>query len=249
MLEIRNLDVKYKQDDVYVLKDINLQLNSGEINVFIGPSGCGKSTLLNVISGIIDNYNGEVLLNGERIKLQSQVLGLVPQNFGLLPWKNVYDNICLGLKIKKQSILEYKENIEHIMQKLSIQDLKKRYPNQLSGGQKQRVAIARAFIMDLTLLLMDEPFSALDAITREDTQQLFLDVWKEKKSTTLFVTHSVDESVFLGKKIIIMSKNAGKIVGIIENTSFGLEKPRSTTEFFNTTETIRKIIKEEWTNK
>ena len=248
MLEISNLSVTYKKGKFIALKDINLQLQTGEIYIFIGPSGCGKSTLLNVISGIVKTYSGEVLLNNEKIDFKKKTIGLVPQSLGLLPWKNVYDNICLGLKIKKLDILKYEERIQYIMKKLSIDSLKNRYPNELSGGQKQRVAIARAFIMDLDLLLMDEPFSALDAITREETQELFFDIWKERKTTTLFVTHSVDEAVFLGKKIIIMSDSPARITRIVENSYFEKRSSdfRSSGDFFNTVSDIRSIIKQDW---
>ena len=249
MLCIKNLNIYYQKGNVKALNDVNLQIKRGGIYAFIGPSGCGKSSLLNTLAGNVKSYTGEILLNNEELNHKKQTIGLIAQNFGLLPWKTVYANICLGLKVKKLDISKYEKQIQYVMEKLDILDFKHRYPNQLSGGQKQRVAIARTFIMDLDLLLMDEPFSALDTITREETQDLFVEIWNEKTTTTLFVTHSVDEAVFLGQKIVVMSKCPGKIIKILNNDSFGLTEARSTIEFLNISTQIRQIIKEEWVNK
>jgi len=249
MLLIENLNIYYQQEKIKALNDISLQIESGHIYAFIGPSGCGKSSLLNVLAGNVKTYTGEISLNGEELNHGIQSIGLIAQNFGLLPWKNIYSNICLGLTIKKLDISKYRDQIDYVMKKLGIYDFKHRYPNELSGGQKQRVAIARAFIMDLDLLLMDEPFSALDTITREQTQELFFEIWSEKKVTTLFVTHSIDEAVLLGKKIVIMSKYPAKIIEVFDNNSFGLKDARNTAEFFNISTNIRKIIKEEWASQ
>lgn len=249
MLCIKDLNIHYQKGDVKALSNVNLQVEQGEIYAFIGPSGCGKSSLLNVLAGNVKSYTGEIYLNNDELDHKKQTIGLVAQNFGLLPWKTVYANICLGLHIKKLDISKYEDRIEYVMKNLDIHNLKYRYPNQLSGGQKQRVAIARTFIMDLNLLLMDEPFSALDAMTREETQDLFFQIWNEKKITTLFITHSIDEAVLLGRKIVIMSKSPGQIINILDNTSFGIEEARTTVEFLKISTDIRKIIKEEWVDK
>lgn len=249
MLCIENLNIYYQEEKAKALNDVSLQVESGCIYAFIGPSGCGKSSLLNVLAGNVKTYTGEVSLNGEKLNHKVQSIGLIAQNFGLLPWKDTYSNICLGLTIKKLDISKYRSQIDYVMKRLGIYDFQHRYPNELSGGQKQRVAIARAFIMNLDLLLMDEPFSALDTITREQTQELFFEIWNEKKVTTLFVTHNIDEAVLLGKKIIIMSRYPARIIKILDNDSFGLKDARNTVEFFNISAGIRKIIKEEWASQ
>jgi len=244
MLSISELEKRYNNEAV--LTDINFTCSSGEIIAIIGPSGCGKSTLLNILAGNIKEYNGEVLLNDKPLNHRQMSIGLIAQDYGLLPWRNVYSNVILPLKIKKLPISQYTEKIDFVLKRLQIDELKKRYPNQLSGGQKQRVSIAKTFIMDLELLLMDEPFSALDTITKEQTQQLFLDIWKEQLSRTLFVTHSIEEAVFLGKKILVLSKCPGRIINIIDNPSFGIKNPHDKHCFHEVCTHIRNVIKEEW---
>jgi NitT/TauT family transport system ATP-binding protein len=245
MIDIKELSVKYegKKDEVLALDRINISIDKGEIYTFIGPSGCGKSTLLHVLAGIQKSFTGSVLIEGAKVNAEIQRIGLVLQNYGLLPWKNIYDNALLGLKIKG----EKKEGYEkYIFEKLGLDSLLKRYPKELSGGQKQRVAIARAFILKPDLLLMDEPFSALDTITREEMQELFLNTWKENKVTTVFITHSVDEAIYLGRKIVVMSPSPGRLVEIIDNTAFGLQDLRFRDEYHDMSKKIRKIIEKSW---
>lgn len=249
MLEINELSVSYKSkvNTVNALGPISIRIESGDIIAIIGPSGCGKSTFLHVLSGIIKDYGGQANLNGERVDPKLHDIGFIPQNFGLLPWKNVEKNCILSLKIKKKAVSgELKERIDYIMNKLNINDLRDRYPKELSGGQKQRAAIARAFIMNPDLLLMDEPFSALDALTREEAQELFIDVWNQYKPTTIFVTHSIEEAIYIGKKIIIMSHCPGRIVEIIDNPLFNTEDMRQNEEYLKLSSHIRNIIKKGW---
>lgn len=249
MLEINKLSVNYKSDKklVKALGPIDINIEFGEIYALIGPSGCGKSTLLHVLSGIIKDYQGQILMMGEKLNPKLHNIGFIPQNFGLLPWKNVQNNCVLALKIKGKVIdNSVKERIDYIMHKLDIYSLKDRYPSELSGGQKQRVAIARTFIMNPDLLLMDEPFSALDAFTREEAQELFIDIWNQYKATTVFVTHSIEEAIYMGKKIVIMSQSPGGIVEIIDNSLFNTENLRENKEFFKLSSYIRSIIKKGW---
>lgn len=252
MIDIKDLTVKYtaKGKEFTAIENFQLYIPKGDIYVLIGPSGCGKSTLLHVLSGIITDFEGEIVINKENMSTKNQRIGLVSQNYGLMPWKTVYDNATLGLKIKDRNFrnkskydLEY---IEYILERLKINTLVNRYPSELSGGQKQRVAIARAFILKPNLLLMDEPFSALDAITREEIQELFLDIWKENKVSTIFVTHSVDEAIFLGKNIGIFSSSPGKIIKSIHNPLFGKENLRYNKSFYDMSFNLRKVLKEEW---
>lgn len=222
MIAIQGLTVKYSNKNhhsILALDNLNINIDKGEIYTFIGPSGCGKSTLVHVLSGILKNYSGNVLMDGQAIDPKSQRIGLILQNYGLLPWKTVYKNIMLGIKIKNG-----REDLDgygrFIIEQLGIEKLLDRYPKELSGGQQQRVAIARAFVLNPDLLLMDEPFSALDAITREEMQELFLNIWKQNRVTTVFITHSVDEALYLGSKIVVFSPSPGRIREILDNPCF-----------------------------
>ncbi|KUG03094.1 taurine transport atp-binding protein taub [hydrocarbon metagenome] len=243
MIEIQDLVVKYrrKNEETLVLDNININIGTGDIYTFIGPSGCGKSTLLHVLSGILKEYTGSVRIDGEAIDPKRQRIGLILQNYGLLPWKNVYQNTMLGVKIKndQQTLDEYSR---YILQQLGIDSLLDRYPKELSGGQQQRVAIARAFILKPDLLLMDEPFSALDAISREELQDLFLKIWKENNVTTAFVTHSVDEALYLGSKIVVFSPAPGRILEVVDNSCFRLDNLRFRDEYYDMCMNLRKIL-------
>ena len=256
MIEIKNLTVKYndRNNEVTALNNINISIKKGDIYVFIGPSGCVKSTLLHVLSGIIKDYRGSVLLGNGEIDVRKQIIGLVQQNYGLLPWKTVYNNIILGAKIKcsqdkSRDINEDELYAEKIMNELNIQHLKNRYPGEISGGQKQRAAIARALVLKPDILLMDEPFSALDAITRENLQNLFLNIWKKYKITTVFITHSVEEALYLGKHIIIMSSSPGIIIENVENPLFCMENVMENEKYYKIAGKIRSTLKRGMNNE
>jgi ABC-type nitrate/sulfonate/bicarbonate transport system ATPase subunit len=249
MLKISELTVSYKSrhNTVNALGPININIEDGDIYGIIGPSGCGKSTLLHVLGGVINDYSGEVVLKGKRLSPKAHSIGLIPQNFGLLPWKNVEENCLLALDIKrKDKEIEAKERVSYIMDKLDIASLKNRFPKELSGGQRQRVSIARSFIMNPDILLMDEPFSALDALTREDAQELFIDIWNQYRITTVFVTHSIEEAIYMGKKIVIMSECPGTIIEIIDNPLFNTENIREKEDYIRLSKHIRSIIKKGW---
>ncbi|NDW09569.1 ABC transporter ATP-binding protein [Dysgonomonas sp. 520] len=233
MISIQNLTVKYAQKTV--LKDFSLDMNRGEIYALIGPSGSGKSTLLKALCGILKGESGRIIYNsGEDLSI-----GYVPQLYGLLDWKNVKDNIYLPLKLKDREKNE--KEISDILHSLEIEDILNRYPKELSGGQRQRVALARAFILQPDLLLMDEPFSALDAFTSQVSQKLFLKLWSRYKVTTLFITHNIQEAVNLGQHILIMSKLSGKIVENITNDKELAKETRF--QFINqVTESFEKLI-------
>ena len=248
MIEIKNLSVNYQSEkETYTaLENINLTIQAGSTCVIIGPSGCGKSTLLKVIAGIIHAYDGSVEIDGVKVSPVDKKIGFIGQNYGLLPWKNVYDNIALGVKIKEKNKKIDKNAIESLMKQLGLDGLGKRYPAELSGGQQQRVSLARAFLLKPDLLLMDEPFSALDAITREEIQDVFLRVWKKNAVSTILVTHYVEEAVYLGQKIVILSAKPGKVSRVIENPLFGQNDIRQEKLFFDLSIQLKKIIKEEW---
>jgi sulfonate transport system ATP-binding protein len=248
MIRIKDLSVTYKSvgHSCDALRNMDLELSIGETCAIIGPSGCGKSTLLKVLAGIIREFDGSVEINGEPVMPHKQKIGFIPQNYGLLPWKNVYENIRLGVKIKDKKHVEDKEALAILLQQLGLGGLESRYPRELSGGQQQRVALARAFLLKPDLLLMDEPFSALDAMTREDIQNVFLDVWRKHSVSMILVTHHVEEAVYLGRKIVIMSAFSGTVNTIIDNPLFGVEDIRNQQEFFQLCLTLRKMIKEDW---
>lgn len=243
MIEVKNLSVSYpgKNSAVLALDKVNISIGSGEIFTFIGPSGCGKSTFLYVLAGILTNYSGNVTIDGRSVDPKAQRIGLILQNYGLLPWKNIRQNIMLGIKIKRDPP-ELDEYHRYILRQLDIDSLLDRYPKELSGGQQQRVAIARAFLLKPDLLLMDEPFSALDAITREEMQELFLNIWKQNSVTTVFITHSVDEALYLGSKIVVFSPAPGRILEVIDNPCFQLENLRLRDEYHGMAMKLRKTL-------
>lgn len=248
MIRIKDLTVTYQStEDCYAaLQNINLELSAGETCAIIGPSGCGKSTLLKVLAGIIKKFEGSVEINGQPITPRKQRIGFIPQNYGLLPWKNVYENIRLGIKIKNKKAADDSEKLDNLIEQLGLGGLENRYPGELSGGQQQRVALARAFLLKPDLLLMDEPFSALDAMTREEIQNVFLNVWRKHSVSTVLVTHHVEEAVYLGRKIVILSFSPGTVSTIIDNPLFGVEDIRNHRDFFQLCLELRKRIKEDW---
>lgn len=248
MIQIKGLSVTYGHGEDYneALQNINLDLATGETCAIIGPSGCGKSTLLKVLAGIITDFDGSVEINGESVRPQQQKIGFIPQNYGLLPWKNVYENICLGVKIKNKRNTEDKKTLELLIQQLGLGGMESRFPGELSGGQQQRVTLARSFLLKPDLLLMDEPFSALDAMTREEIQNIFLQVWRKYSVSTILVTHYVEEAVYLGQKIVIMSAFPGRVSKVINNPLFGVEDIRNHQDFFQLCLSLRKMIKEDW---
>ncbi len=223
MVEIKKLGVTYP-NGVAALKDVDLSVEKGEILCIIGPSGCGKSTLLSVLGGILKAHSGTVAIEGKPLDVERQTIGFMPQGYGLMPWKTVYKNCVLPYRIKKRPISEVDDRrLDAILASLDLDKMKKRYPRTLSGGQRQRVAIARALFLQPELLLMDEPFSALDAIMREEAQQLFLKTWRQVKCATLIVTHSIEEALYLGHKIVVMRHAPGGVRALMENPLFGRE--------------------------
>lgn len=221
MLSIENLEVKYGKTEA--LSNFSLTINEGEIYSLIGPSGCGKSTLLKVLCGILKGYKGKIIFNNKEFSPKEIAIGYVPQQYGLLEWKTVKDNIFLPFRLNKDRVLKDAE-VKEIIHSLEIEELQDRYPSQLSGGQKQRVALARAFVSQPDILLMDEPFSSLDTFTSEASQRLFLRIWERYKVTTLFITHNIHEAVAIGKHIVVMSKAPGKIIDKVENPLFNVNE-------------------------
>lgn len=218
LLSIKKLSAGYGTSRV--LKDFSLDLEQGEIYALIGPSGCGKSTLLKVLCGILPPCDGVIEYRGKAICGEKRIsIGYVPQSYGLLAWKTVRANIFLPLQVGRGSRSAEPEYSAEIIAELGLDELMERYPSELSGGQKQRVALARAFISQPDLLLMDEPFSALDAFTSEASQALFMDIWKKRRITTLFITHSMVEAAALGTRVLLMDPATRRIGASHENSA------------------------------
>lgn len=195
-----------------VLKDINMDIYPQEFVCVLGPSGCGKSSLLNLIAGFIKPSEGEILFKGKIIEGVSQQRGVVFQESNLYEWMNVRKNIDFGLRMRKLPKKEIENKTESILQKVDLVDSAKKYVYELSGGMKQRVGIARVLVNDPEILLMDEPFSSLDALNREKMQEFIRQIWRESQKTVLFVTHDVDEALMLGTRIIVIGGIPGKIL-------------------------------------
>lgn len=198
------------------LSDVNLDIEKGEFICLLGPSGCGKSTLLNAIAGFDLVNEGSITIDGKEVTGPSTKNVTIFQNYGLLPWRTVEKNVALGLENKKISKDERAKIVRTYLEMVKLENFAKSYPRQLSGGMKQRVAIARALAVEPDILFMDEPLGALDAITRMKLQDDILDICKKEKKTIIFVTHDIEEAVYLADRIIVMTPNPGKVKGVIK---------------------------------
>ncbi len=212
-IQIKNVHKVFQSDsgDVVALKDINLEIKDGEFVCLLGPSGCGKSTLLNAIAGFSLPSTGEIIVNGKKVTEPGPDRGMVFQEYALFPWMSVADNITFGLRIKKEDPKKIKTKLDELLKMLKLTEFKDRYPKDLSGGMRQRVAIARVLALDSPIMLMDEPFGALDALTRRSLQDELLKVWFEYKKTVIFVTHSIEEAIYLADRIVVMSYRPGTV--------------------------------------
>ena len=197
--------------ELVALKDINLAIPHGQFTCLLGPSGCGKSTLLNAVAGFALPTSGRITVDGKLVTEPGPDRGMVFQEYALFPWMTVEDNIGFGLQIKGVSRPEIKRKVDELLAMLSLSDFRSRFPKDLSGGMRQRVAIARVLALDSPILLMDEPFGALDALTRRNLQDELLRIWAELKKTILFVTHSIEEAIYLADRIVVMTYRPGTV--------------------------------------
>ena len=211
-----------KKETFKVLDDFNLDIYEGEFITLLGQSGCGKTTFLNLLAGLDKNDGGEILVDSQPLQEHGFNSGFVFQSYALLPWRTVIKNLEVGLEIRKVKKKERREIARHYLDLVGLRSFENQYPHQLSGGMKQRVAIARVLAYKPELLLMDEPFAALDAQTRESLQLELLRIWEADKKTIVFVTHSIDEAILLSDRVAFMS--AGRIKEIID---INLPRPRS----------------------
>ncbi len=212
-------DVNFEVQDAYSAEGRDI----GEFRVLLGPSGCGKSTILRLIAGLDRPTSGQVLVNGRRVQGPGRDRGMVFQKYTSFPWLTVEGNIAYGLKINGAPAAERRQTVRHLVEAVGLAGFEKAYPDMLSGGMQQRVAIARTLALRPQLMLMDEPFGALDAQTRSDMQALLLRIWEETACTVLFVTHDVEEAVYLADRIFILSGRPGTIV---EDVPVPIGRPR-----------------------
>lgn len=220
VVSARDLSVDFITNDgaVSALKNVNLSINRGEFISFIGPSGCGKTTFLRLVADLEKPTSGEIMVNGmtPSAARQNRAFGYVFQSSGLFPWRTIAKNIALPLEIMGIPKAEQQERIAKNLSLVHLEGFANKYPWQLSGGMQQRASIARALSVEPALLLMDEPFGALDEIVRDHLNDQLLQLWRKTQKTILFVTHSINEAVFLSTKIVIMSPRPGRIIDIID---------------------------------
>ena len=255
MIESKGISRVYP-DGTEALREVSFGISEGESCSIIGPSGCGKTTLLFIFSGILKPTSGKALIEGKEVISPSKEVALILQDYGLFPWKTVFENVSLGLELRSKLLQEFqgrgaephigkkerREIVSSLLQDLGLNGFENHYPKQLSGGMQQRIGFARALALNPKILLMDEPLSSLDALTRETLQNFLLSLWKNNGITMLLVTHNIEEAVFLGERIIVLSPRPGSVVKIMENHKVGEVNYRNTEDFFDKCKEVRRSI-------
>jgi NitT/TauT family transport system ATP-binding protein len=222
--KIRIISAGKKYGALQVFEDVNLDVGEREVVAIIGPSGCGKTTLLRCINGLMQLTTGDVLIEGERMSEPRDGVAMVFQHFGLFPWKTVFQNVAYGLKIARLPSGEIEERTQKFIKLVGLAGFEQHYPYQISGGMQQRCGLARALAVQPRVLLMDEPFGAVDAQTREILQFELLRIWESQPTTMVFVTHSIEEAVLMGDRVVVLK---GRPSGVHEVVSVDLERPRN----------------------
>jgi NitT/TauT family transport system ATP-binding protein len=242
VIEVRGFTKQF--GEMLAVDRVDLDVADGEFVCLLGPSGCGKSTLLNGIAGFIPPSSGEILVRGERVTGPGPDRGVVFQEYALFPWMTVQANVAFGLEMRHESKAQIVEKVSALLQTLHLSEFANRFPKDLSGGMRQRVAIARLLALDSPILLMDEPFGALDALTRRNLQDELLRLWMELKKTIVFVTHSIEESIYLADRIVVMTYRPGRIKALVPVT---VPRPRdvSSPAFNELKRTISEMVMEE----
>jgi NitT/TauT family transport system ATP-binding protein len=226
-VEANHLGMRYRTasgQEVVALSDVSFRIGEGEFVAVVGPSGCGKSTLLKIVAGLLRHSTGLVHRAGRPLNGPGPEVGVVFQSPVLLPWRTIFENVTLPIEFRRQSIADYRDRATALLAMVGLKDFADRYPHELSGGMQQRAAIVRALVQDPKILLMDEPFGALDAMTREQMNLDVLRIWQESRKTVLFVTHSIAESVFMSDRVFVMTPRPGTLAEIID---IDLPRPRT----------------------
>lgn len=254
-LSSKNLDVVYVNNKTgaenIALQNINLDIKDGEFICIVGPSGCGKTTFLNTVLGLIKPTKGEISIDGKKIDGPGKGRSIVFQSASLLPWRTVLDNVLYGVEIQKRLTDEMREQAQKNINMVGLKGYENHLPHELSGGMQQRVNLARALTVDPALLLLDEPLSALDAQTREFMQEEILRIWSETKKTSLFITHQIDEAVFLADRVFVFGARPGRVVDIV---NIDIPRPRNLnvkrdSKFIELVDYIWSIIEKESTKQ
>ncbi len=255
-LSFNRVSLTYEGSDrqVRALDDLTLDIANGESVAIIGPSGCGKSTLLLLAAGLLTPTAaagagagaaaGEITIAGDTIAGPRRETALILQDFGLLPWKTVAENAGLGLQIRGMGRSVVRERASDALERVGLAEFASAYPSELSGGMRQRLALARAVALDADLLLMDEPLSALDALKREELQAVLLELWQRRGHTSVLVTHSIEEAVFLGQRVVVMTPRPGRVGAIVDNPGAGTAGYRASEEFFARCTQLRALLAE-----
>lgn len=241
-VRVNHLRVQF--GDFIALRDICLDISDGEFVCLIGPSGCGKTTLLNTIAGFVEASEGAVLVGGKPVREPGPDRGMVFQEYGLFPWFTVEQNVQYGPRLKGVRGADLQQISDHYLTLVNLERVARLFPSQLSGGMRQRVAIARALANKPDILLMDEPFGALDAMTRETMQDELIKIWEVERRTCIFVTHSIGEAIFLADKIVVMAAHPGRISGVFNNP---MDRPRNrtSTDYYEVFRTLNERLRSE----
>lgn len=256
MIHVQELTFTYPNRST-IFESFSWTVEPGQAWAVIGPSGCGKSTLLYLLAGLRQPTAGRVLINGQPLTRPRPRTGLILQDYGLLPWATVWDNAALGLSIRgfygpdgvhtpsDEKLADKQPRVDHWLKRLGIDHVAGQYPHQISGGQRQRTAIARTLVLRPDLLLMDEPFGALDALTREDLQNLTLELGDEQGLTTVIVTHNIEEAVFMGEKILVLGRPPNREALVVHNPQAGAAGYRQQDTFFARCNELRELMGED----
>jgi NitT/TauT family transport system ATP-binding protein len=245
-IAVRDVSKVFSADgrSVHALKQIDLNVAPGEFVCLLGPSGCGKSTLMNAVAGFSPPTRGSIVVDGKPVTRPGPDRGMVFQEYALFPWMTVAQNVGFAMQVQGRANDEIHETVDRLLDKLKLKEFRDRFPKDLSGGMRQRVAIARVLAMDSPILLMDEPFGALDALTRRNLQDELLRIWTELRKTILFVTHSIEESIYLADRIIVMTYRPGTIK---RDQRVTLPRPRdpASVEFNDLKRELTRLVMEE----
>jgi ABC-type nitrate/sulfonate/bicarbonate transport system ATPase subunit len=246
MLAYQDVELTYEGSDraVRALDGFSMEVERGEPIAIIGASGCGKSTALLLAAGLLSAQDGRVLVDGTVLSGPRRETALILQEYGLLPWKTVEDNASLGLVVRGMSRRQARAAAAGALARVGLSEFARAFPGELSGGMRQRLALARAVALEADLLLMDEPLSALDALTREDLQDVLLELWASRSHTQVLVTHSIEEAVFLGRRVVVMTPRPGRVAAVVDNPQMGSAGYRQSPVFYERCAELRSLLAE-----